>query len=823
MTAHSLSCCTHLELAPEEQKRIKDLAQSHRLQEPTCAEWALGYGVIEHDDLTQVRVWEMVADLVTAGTLASAAIGYRRLMAADRIASAGMWLVVHMTYARRVRMDGVPLQAADFKSSPEGHTGGALNMVPAYTAYLALNALDGHTRSWMMGQGHCVAAIDALNVIVGNMTQAHAARYRRDDEGLSRLVTDFYSFAIGPDGRPTSPLGSHVNANTAGGMLEGGYLGFAELHYVHAPLPGERLVAFLSDGAFEEQRGSDWGPRGGLAVDSGMSAPIMILNGRRIEQRTQIEQQGGEAWLHRHLRLNGFEPIGLDGRDPASIAWGIHMMESNLREDFDANGRNRGGTRNRLRYGIAKTVKGFGFPGAGTNRAHNLPLQGNPFDAEAPRAEFNEAAARLFVASDALQASVSELATHAMQARPMERDHALAARQVAFPASPTVHWDEPGGNSSPMAALDRHFSAIVNANPQLRPRVGNPDELRSNRLDATLDLLKHRVNEAEPGVAESPTGGVITALNEEAVVCAALGNKGGINLVVTYESFAPKMLGALRQEITFARQLTHAGRPPGWLSVPIVLTSHTWENSKNEISHQDPTLAEALLGEMADAVSVVFPPDANATVAALSRAYRSHGRIIAMVVPKRSVANVTTPEQAEQLAERGAVVLAGDPSSAAVIIAATGAYQLAAASRAHARLDARGVESALVYVAEPGRLRFPRDEQEAGYVLGDTVIAECFPAGTPRVFITHMRPEPFLGALRRIDTGPATTRALGFINRGGTLDVDGLMFANRCTWAHILVEVAAALSLSPGALLDADELAAVEGHGEPMRLWTQVK
>ena len=62
-----------------------------------------------------------------------------------------------------------PLEAEDFKPQPEGHTGGALNMVPAYTGYLAMNALDGVTRAWMMGQGHCVAAIDALNVIVDNM------------------------------------------------------------------------------------------------------------------------------------------------------------------------------------------------------------------------------------------------------------------------------------------------------------------------------------------------------------------------------------------------------------------------------------------------------------------------------------------------------------------------------------------------------------------------------------------------------------------------------------------------------------------------------
>lgn len=42
-----------------------------------------------------------------------------------------------------------------------------------------------------------------------------------------------------------------MNPHTAGGIAEGGYLGFAELQYAHMPLPGETLVAFLSDGAAE--------------------------------------------------------------------------------------------------------------------------------------------------------------------------------------------------------------------------------------------------------------------------------------------------------------------------------------------------------------------------------------------------------------------------------------------------------------------------------------------------------------------------------------------------------------------------------------------
>lgn len=85
------------------------------------------------------------------------------MRALDRLNAAGLWLVVQMTCARRVRLDGMALEPDDFKVKPEGRSGGALNLVPGYTAYLALNAQAGETRGWLMGQGHCVAAVEALN------------------------------------------------------------------------------------------------------------------------------------------------------------------------------------------------------------------------------------------------------------------------------------------------------------------------------------------------------------------------------------------------------------------------------------------------------------------------------------------------------------------------------------------------------------------------------------------------------------------------------------------------------------------------------------
>ena len=132
----------------------------------------------------------MAAGLEAKGIKGDGVPVFELLAAADRIASAAMWLVVHETYARNVYLDGRPLASEDFKPSPEGHTGGSLNMVPAYVGYLTINALTGITRAWLMGQGHCVAAVDSVNLLVGNLTPAHAARHAVTDEGLTRYVRD---------------------------------------------------------------------------------------------------------------------------------------------------------------------------------------------------------------------------------------------------------------------------------------------------------------------------------------------------------------------------------------------------------------------------------------------------------------------------------------------------------------------------------------------------------------------------------------------------------------------------------------------------------
>lgn len=803
----------------------------YRQQNPSADLWAKGYGVIRHSVETQCRVFQMAEFLKNSNIRGDGIPFFELLSGLDRVTSAAMWVVVHETYARNVYLDGRRLGAQDFKPQPEGHTGGSLNMVPAYAGYMAVNAVTGFTRSWIMGQGHCVAAVDTVNLLLNNMTPAHAERYSLTDEGLTRYVRDFYSYRFNDEGKKDSPLGSHVNVHTAGGIAEGGYLGFTELQYVHMPLPGERLAVFLSDGAFEEQRGSDWIPRWWRAEDCGTITPIMIKNGRRIDQRTTISQQGeGDCdWFVEHLILNGFDPVVFDGTDPAAFTWAIFEMERRLEATARAVRCGEATYPARLPYGIALAPKGAGFYGEGTNLAHNLPLSSNPHVDPVSAGQFNDSAGRLQVPLAELIEAVDKFQKHEASSRPREKDHPLVHRDVQLcqiplplirPVTENRQDFSTWTRTSPMGAVDRMFLSIVRANPHLRPRIGNPDEMRSNRMIQTLEELKFRVTRPEPGIPEDIHGAVITALNEEAVASAALGNKGGINFIHTYEAFGTKMHGVIRQEIIFTEECKEAGRPQGWLSIPLVLTSHTWENAKNERSHQDPSMAEMMLAEPSDISRVLFVPDHNTASIVMHGLYQTHGQIWTLVVPKMDmIPELFTLDEAAQLLDQGAIRLdwAGyDISRQQVVLTAVGAYQLEEVLRASRRLKEREVPHSVVYMLEPGKFRHPRSGGEFSHSAPAGLQAELYPGSVlPRVFVTHIRPEPLLGTLQPLNTGNGLTAALGFINHGGTLNVPGMLFVNRCTWAHILEAIAGVLKMSPVSLLTGVELAAVRGKVRP--------
>jgi len=77
----------------------RDLAHDDE-RDAAFARWAAGNGRIRHTPATRARVRAMVDALAAGGVRGDGEPVFEVLAAADRIASAGMWLVVHETCTR---------------------------------------------------------------------------------------------------------------------------------------------------------------------------------------------------------------------------------------------------------------------------------------------------------------------------------------------------------------------------------------------------------------------------------------------------------------------------------------------------------------------------------------------------------------------------------------------------------------------------------------------------------------------------------------------------------------------------------------------------
>ncbi len=363
-----------------------------------------------------------------------------------------------------------------------------------------------------------------------------------------------------------------------------------------------------------------------------------------------------------------------------------------------------------------------------------------------------------------------------------------------------------GGSVSPLDAIDAYSVLFAKANPELRIQIGNG--LVCDCMPRTLALLKR-------GTSSLQAADGVPVPREEAAICIRFTGKDGLNLAVCEESLAVKTLGLLREEITLSRHQKELGQEPDSFGARVIVVSHVWENAKSGLSHRTPTIAEMLLGEMTDVSRVLFPPDANTAVEALRRLCAAQGQISCIVVPELPVPIALGSALTKGLFDKSTAIVAGDASGAEVQLIAIGAYQLQELLKAAVRLAERKIRTSVLAVMEPGRLREPRDELEAEVTVSDQVIADLFPAGQPRVVVTHTRPEVMTGVLRRIDSGSARTRLLGYKNQSGTSGVAGMLFANSCTWAHIAFAAARVLNTDPARFLETREILAVMGRGNP--------
>ena len=204
----------------------------------------------------------------------------------------------------------------------------------------------------------------------------------------------------------------------------------------------------------------------------------------------------------------------------------------------------------------------------------------------------------------------------------------------------------------------------------------------------------------------------------------------------------------------------------------------------------------------------------------MHRIYQTKGEFWTLVVSKRGIANLLTADESNQLLDQGAIRLdwAGhkleDPQ---VILTAIGSYQLEEVLKASQRLRHYDLPHSVVYMLEPGRFRIPRDGEELAHAAGGLPAAVASTPAPPCP--AFLSPTPALSPWRAPCSPyiPATPPPAFWasVNQGGTLDKDGMLFINRCTWAHVLAEVAQVLDRPLDDWLSQNELDALHGRRSP--------
>lgn len=203
---------------------------------------------------------------------------------------------------------------------------------------------------------------------------------------------------------------------------------------------------------------------------------------------------------------------------------------------------------------------------------------------------------------------------------------------------------------------------VMARNPQAF-RIFSPDELESNRLDATFKVT-HRcyqwpVAEHDSHIKRHSGGRVLEMLSEHTCQGWMQGYAltGRWSLFPTYEAFLGIVATMMDQ---YAKFLKMAGSAPWrgpYPSLCYLETSTLWRQEHNGFSHQNPGFINTVLNKKADFARVYLPPDGNTMISTIHHCLGSLNKCNLIVSPKHELPQWFTMEEARAHCRAGAGVM----------------------------------------------------------------------------------------------------------------------------------------------------------------------
>jgi xylulose-5-phosphate/fructose-6-phosphate phosphoketolase len=573
---------------------------------------------------------------------------------------AGDYIAAAMIFLKDNTLLQEPLTHEHIKHRLLGHWGTCPGLVLVYAHMNRLITKYDLDALYVVGPGHGAPGILAALWLEGSISRFFPD-LSRDKKGLNKFISGFST----PTGFP-----SHINAATPGAIHEGGELGYALSVAFGAVMDRPNLIVPCVVGDGEAETGptaTAWHAFKYIdPKESGAVLPIVHVNGFKISERTIYGCMDNKeivalftGYGYQTRIVEDLE--NLDDDLAASMEWAIgeiHKIQKAARVD------KKPIVKPRYPVIILRTPKGLGCPKSfhgesieGSFHAHQVPFPGAKTNADQLKVLDgwlqSYKPSELFTAEGAPVDKILSIIPSSPDKRMGQR---IEGYDCYIPIK-TPNWQDlgvkKGGEESCMKQVGNFLAAVIDMNPESF-RIFSPDELMSNKLEATL---QHSGRNFQWDPESRGKGGrIIEILSEHTCQGMLQGYTltGRTGVFPSYESFLGIIATMMVQYSKFCKmRYDTPWRQPGG-SINYITTSTWTRQEHNGYSHQNPNFIGSVLNLKGKFARVYLPPDANCFLSTISHCVRSKDYVNLMVGSKQPTPVWLSPEEADKHCIAGA-------------------------------------------------------------------------------------------------------------------------------------------------------------------------
>ncbi|CAB4487870.1 phosphoketolase [Rhizophagus irregularis] len=571
------------------------------------------------------------------------------------------YLAASMIFLQKNTLLERPLSKDDVKERLLGHWGTCpgINLIYAHCNHL----IRKHSIPMFLvtGPGHGAPACLANLFIEGSLAKFYP-QYSVNKDGLNRLIKNF----SWPRGFP-----SHVNSEVPGQIHEGGELGYALSVSFGAIMDNPDLIVTCIVGDGEAETGptaTAWHSYKFIdPAESGAVIPILHDNGFKISEET-IYGAMDDTELSTLFTGFGYQVrIVSDLNDiNADMATSMEWAYQEIRRIQTCARSGNPIYKPRWPMLVLRTPKGWTGPRElhgqrieGSFRSHQVPLPHARVDDD----EFRllESWLKSYKFHELFDLSDNSFIMEVLEALPKE-ELRMGIRKETYAAYEPLDLPnckellvQKGDNESCMKITGQYCSEVIKMNPK-RFRIFSPDELVSNKLDATFQVTNRNFQWSHQ---TSNKGGRIAEILSEHTCQGWMQGytlTGRVALFPSYETFLGIIITMMIQYAKFIK----LGMETSW-RLPIgsfnyIETSTLWRQEHNGFSHQNPSFINNLINMKYEHIRIYLPADANCSLITIAHCLRAKNYINLIIGSKNPTPVWLSPEEAENHCIAGASV-----------------------------------------------------------------------------------------------------------------------------------------------------------------------